>query len=370
MSILIFFVVLLTLVIVHEFGHFIAAKKFGMRVDEFGFGFPPKAFAKKFGETLYSFNILPIGGFVKIYGEDALLEGEDGRTEKAPDYERSFIAKPRWAQAIVLFAGVAMNFLLAWILFTVVYTTGFKDVIPEAEAGEGAVTTVLSVLPDGPAARAGIPRGAEILSINTANIAYPNPSPSNFTEFTAKHANEGALTMTYQFEGEKKTVRVTTETGLIAEEPERRLMGISLGYVIVKSYPAHIAVVKALETSTDMLVKITFGLGTFFADLVRGEANISQMAGPVGLVGIVGEASQDGIITLLRLTAFISLNLVVINLFPFPALDGGRLVFVAIEAIRRKAMPAKFVMYANAAGFLLLIGLMVAVTISDVSKLL
>ncbi|MEI8175073.1 MAG: site-2 protease family protein, partial [bacterium] len=113
MSIIIFIIILLVLVLVHEFGHFFTAKKFGIRVDEFGFGFPPKIFGKKFGETEYSLNLLPIGGFVKIFGENPDDENTNG-----PDASRSFVHKPKWQQAIVLFAGVFMNFLLAWILFS------------------------------------------------------------------------------------------------------------------------------------------------------------------------------------------------------------------------------------------------------------
>src|SRR3989338_6298105 len=125
MSIIIFFIILLVLVMVHEFGHFFTAKKFGVRVDEFGFGFPPKLFSKKYGETEYSFNALPFGGFVKIYGEDP--EPEQARYGAGPteqDFSRALFNKPKWKQAVVLFAGVFANFLLAWLLFSVSFMSG------------------------------------------------------------------------------------------------------------------------------------------------------------------------------------------------------------------------------------------------------
>ncbi len=160
MTILLFFGVLFVLILVHEWGHFITAKKTGMRVDEFGIGFPPKLFGVKRGETEYTMNLLPIGGFVRIFGEDAA-----GAAESA-DYARSFIARPKWAQAIVLVAGVTMNVLFAWFLFAIVLMVGLPTAVDEATATPEARLVVASVLPGSPADLAGVPAGAVVTSLS------------------------------------------------------------------------------------------------------------------------------------------------------------------------------------------------------------
>ena len=143
MNILIFLIILLVLVLVHEFGHFFTAKRFGIRVDEFGFGFPPKLFGIKKGETEYTFNLLPLGGFVKIFGENPNEENTNG-----PDADRSFINKPKWKQAVVLFAGVLMNFLLAWVLFSFGFMSGLPTSVGSG-VGNGELTDVNLVVVSG-----------------------------------------------------------------------------------------------------------------------------------------------------------------------------------------------------------------------------
>jgi regulator of sigma E protease len=158
MYILVFLVVLFVLVLVHELGHFLVAKRSGMRVDEFGIGFPPRLAGIRRGETLYSLNAIPLGGFVKIYGED-------GTEESGPDTPRAFSNRPKVLQAAVLVAGVLANFLFAWLLFSLVFFIGTKTAVSEADATDRAALTVLNVLSDGPAARAGIVPGDMIIAI-------------------------------------------------------------------------------------------------------------------------------------------------------------------------------------------------------------
>lgn len=367
MTIGIFIIVLLLLVLAHEFGHFIMAKKTGMRVDEFGFGFPPKIFKKKIGETEYSICALPIGGFVKIYGEDALLKSEEERAND-PDHERSFLSKSRTAQAAVLVAGVFMNVLLAWVMLSAVYVLGVKEIVAETDATEKSALTVMAVAPDSPASTAGIPVGAIIQSFTRGSITSELPMPSIFREFTATSDGE-PITIRYEFDGVVSTANLIPKTGLIALDAERFAVGLSLALTEMNSYPIHVALARGLETTGSMLLAVSDGLLSFFGNILTGSADLRDVSGPIGLVSIVGDAARDGMTSLMRLTAFISLNLVVINLLPFPALDGGRLVFVAIEAIRRKAMPAKLVAYANTVGFLFLLALMVVVTVNDIMKL-
>lgn len=265
MSIVIFVVILLVLVLVHEFGHFFTAKKFGIKVDEFGFGFPPKLFGIKKGETEYTFNLLPIGGFVKIFGEDPNTESTSG-----PDSARSFISKPKWQQAIVLLAGVFANFLLAWLIFSFCFVLGFPD------SSNGINLVKLSIFP-----------------------AF--------------------------FKGMSLTVSIAKDT--------------------------------------------IIGLYTLIIDAINGRGSLASITGPVGMVGIVGDAYKFGFVYLLSFAALISINLAIINLLPFPALDGGRLFFLLIEKIKGSRLNPKVINITNMIGFSILILLMVVVTYHDVVKL-
>lgn len=407
MSILIFFVVLFVLVLVHEWGHFIVAKKTGMRVDEFGIGFPPKLFGIKKGETEYTFNLLPIGGFVKIFGEDgadasssplaseagegganavkvANVEGETnnvGTNSAYPagagekdfinasnvDTSRSFSSKSKWAQAAVLFAGVSMNVLLAWLLFVIVFVSGVPTAVEESQAPADARLVITGVLPDSPAFEAGIPVGAIITSYDEGQDGEAL-TPSAFAEFTAQ-ANQSPMTLRYKADNAEHVVQVNPRPGLIAQE-DREAIGVALSLVHTVYKPVHVALYDATVTTAQMLMAITVGIATLLADIVQFEADLSQVAGPVGIVGLVGDAAEFGIASLLMFTAVISLNLAVINLLPFPALDGGRLLFVAIEAATRRPINPVWAARLNTLGFVLLMALMVAITYSDISKIL
>lgn len=367
-SILIFLGVLLVLVLVHEWGHFIVAKKTGMRVDEFGFGFPPRLFSWKRGETTYSLNLFPIGGFVKIYGEDSLLKSEEERKQD-PDYERSFIARSRGAQAAVLFAGVAMNVLLAWVLFAGVFFVGTNETVAEQDRTPQSQLTIIGVSADSAASNASVPAGAEVVSLSRGGAPLQDLTPSAFREFTGS-AGETPLTLTYRMSGVEKTVVLAPQRGVIPDEPDRPAIGVAVEFVQHVSYPLPQAVWRGFTTTGSTLVAVAHGLFSFFGKAIIGRADLHEVSGPVGLVKMVGTAAQNGFVSILQFTALISLNLAIINLLPFPALDGGRLLFVGIEAIRRRALSPKLVLYANAAGFFLLLLLMLVVTVSDITKLI
>lgn len=363
MSILIFFLVLFVLILVHELGHFMIAKWVGMRVDEFGIGFPPKLWGMKKGETEYTFNALPIGGFVRILGEN--FDEEEVRD----DYERSFVAKSKWAQAAVLVAGVTMNVLFAWLLITVVFMAGVTTSVEESAAGPNAHLRVAEVLTDAPAADAGLAAGATITMVQSGEEELTSLTPSAFSSFVTEHGTE-PITIEYSYKGEASSVTITPEPGVIESEPDTPAVGVALAMTQVEHKAPVTAMVSAAKTTGSALVAITTGIGGLIADAVRFQADFSSVAGPVGIVGMVGEAAGFGITSLLMFTAFISLNLAVINLLPFPALDGGRLLFVAIEAVIRRPLNPVWLARLNFAGFALLILLMVAVTYSDVVKLL
>lgn len=364
MTIVLFFVVLFALILVHEWGHFIAAKKTGMRVDEFGIGFPPKLFGVKHGETEYTFNLLPIGGFVRIYGENAADAAEDGAAGR--DISRSFTAKSKVAQAIVLVAGVVMNILFAWILFTVAFTVGVPTAIEEANAPADAVVVIESVLPESAAALAGIPPRATITEVKTPAGEVLTPLlPSSFRALTETSAGL-PITVTYQV-GDGEPVTTTVTPAVIQDGGvERAAIGVRTALIGETSYPLHEAAVAAATRTGELLWLITVGITTLIADSFAGTADYSAVTGPVGIVGMVGDAASFGFTALLTFTAIISLNLAVINLLPFPALDGGRLVFVGLEAVLRRPINPVWMARINAVGFILLLALMVAVTYKDI----
>lgn len=365
MSVLLFFAVLFVLVLVHEWGHYITAKKTGMRVDEFGIGFPPKLFGFKKGETEYTFNALPLGGFVRIWGENK-EELESG--EENPDPSRAFSARPKLAQATVLLAGIFMNIVLAWFLFTVVLMAGVPTAVDEATASDDAALMVVGALPDSPAAEV-LPIGATITAVEADGVVLTTPTPSEFSDFVSEQAPASVL-ITYRVGDKIEAVTIAPQQGLDREAPQRYLIGTSLSLVETVSRPVHIAIKDGFDTTVNGLVAISVGLYTLLHDAIIGQADFSTVAGPVGIVGMVGDAADFGWTALLSFTAIISLNLAIINLLPFPALDGGRLLFVAIEAMTRKEIPARVAGYTNAAGFMLLLLLMVLVTYQDIMKLL
>ncbi len=370
MSILIFLAVLFLLVLVHEFGHFIVAKLTGMRVDEFGIGFPPRLFGIKRGETEYTFNMFPVGGFVKIFGEDgtsapsspvssetrdrrseALAEAGEERNIPASGQHRydedevgsrAFGAKSKWAQAAVLVAGVSMNVLFAWLLFTFAFSLGVKTEVSEADARDTASLVITQVIEKGPAAEAHLKPGSTITSVGVPGENLTKLTPAAFSAFMNSHRDQ-TVTIAYRYNNEVFLTALVPKTGVIAAEPDRAAIGIALSLIDVLRDPIHIAAWKGFTHTMTGLKDITLGIGKLLFDTVRFKADLSQVAGPVGIVGLVGEASAFGLTSLLLFTAFISLNLAVINVLPFPALDGGRLLFVMIEAVRRKqSTPAMF----------------------------
>jgi regulator of sigma E protease len=363
MSVIIFLFVLFVLILVHEWGHFIAAKKTGMRVDEFAIGFPPKLFGLKKGETEYSFNILPIGGFVRIFGEnpDALVDSD-------PDKARAFGSRPKWAQAIVLVAGVTMNVIFAWFLFLGTYLVGVPTAVEEINASPEAVLYVSDILPNGPLFEK-LPAGAEVQKLVSGADELASPVPSSFSSFIQSHADT-PVTIYYRYGETESSAEVMPELGLIASDETKAAVGVSLAMVETADMGFLEAVSAASSATYYGLINITVGLTTLLSQSVQGTADFTQVAGPVGIVGMVGDAANFGIVALLTFTAMISLNLAVINMLPIPALDGGRLLFVAIEAVTRRPINPVWMGRVNLVGFVLLMALMLIVTWNDIAKLI
>jgi len=363
MSVLIFFVILLVLVLVHEFGHFFSAKKFGIRVDEFGFGFPPRLFARKFGETEYSINALPFGGFVKIFGENPDLESETGA-----DSGRALINKPRWQQAIVLSAGVFANFLLGWLLFSIAFMSGLPmstGSVSDPAALRDVHLVVVSVLPDSPAEKAGFESGEKIISVKSGNMLLSEVNPESVRNFVVNHA-ESEIEIGYLDPGlTAKTAKLTP-----AIKDDVPMIGIAMDMVGVAQLPVFQAIWEGIKLNLTVTKEIAVGLYKLVVGALTGEGSLESVTGPVGLVSITATAAKFGFAYLLSFSALISLNLAVLNLLPFPALDGGRLFFLLLEKVKGSRINPKFANAANTIGFALLIILMLAVTYNDIVKLL
>ncbi|MES2931275.1 MAG: M50 family metallopeptidase [Patescibacteria group bacterium] len=363
MTIIIFILVLIALIVVHEFGHFVAAKASGMRVDEFGIGYPPKAWGKKIGETEYTLNWLPFGGFVKIFGEDP-GPGE----ERAP---RSFGSKPRILQALVLVAGIAMNLFFAYLLITATLAMGTTRALTDEQAlsAPDAELAIASVVDGSPADEAGLKAGDYILETNSAGGSYVGPEPRLFMALVGENEAGTPVTLTVKSGEETKEITVIPETGIIPGEPERAALGIGLSAVGTLATPWYEAPVEGAILTWELTKQTAIALVQFFGSIFTFSADLSQVAGPVGIAGAVGTASDNGIAALMTITALISINLALINLLPIPALDGGRLLFVIIEAITRRPIKPSLANAVNGIGFILLIGLMLVITASDIFKI-
>ncbi len=369
MSILLFIAILLVLVLIHELGHFVVAKLFRIRVDEFAFGFPPRIFSIKKGETNYSFNLLPIGGYVKIHGENPA-----DAPENDPDRARSFVAKPRWVQALVVIAGVVMNWVLAWGLLWAVLVLGMGISaydLPEGKTLEGAKLYAVEVLKDSPAEKGGLKAGDHILDIAEGDTALPIDDLiriGGFSSFIGAHPTS-TLTIRAR-EGENvKTLYIAPTLGLNPQASSTPAIGVVLDITGTIRYGFFEAGKESVIRTWHFTVLTAKGLADFFLSIGRGSADLTQVTGPVGIVKVVGEASAMGVVPVLLLTALISINLAIINLLPFPALDGGRLVFIILEGIIRRPISAVFQGRVNMVGFVLLLLLMVVITYHDIVKM-
>lgn len=362
MSIFLFIVVLFLLVIVHELGHFIAAKKAGIRVDEFGVGFPPRLYKKKIRETVYSFNLFPVGGFVKIFGENPDEESIHGH-----DSKRSFVHKSKLIQAWVVSAGIIFNVFFAYILISLGFMVGMPHSADDERYGarvEHAELTIDTVRPDSPAARAGLQAGDHIVALSSAGDALEQPGTLATQEFIATHKD---ITLSYVRDREFHTVSVNPE---IIPGVDHPVIGISMENSGILRLPIHEALYAGLITTASITWATITGLTHFFFTIFAGQANFESVTGPVGIVNIVHDASDLGFAYLVSLTALISINLAVINILPFPALDGGRLLFIIIEAIKGSRIKPAVVNSVNGIGFILLIILMIVVTYHDIARLI
>lgn len=361
---LIFIAVLAVLILVHEAGHFFVAKWTGMRVDEFGLGFPPRAasYQPKDSETVYSLNWLPFGGFVKIFGED--LERVDG---DHPDKDRSFASQSTGAQVAVLVAGVVMNMVLAYLLLSMAFMIGKTVVDSDNESSLADRRVIITqVFPDTPAQTADLSPGArfESLSVGDRQIQRDEITPESVQDIIAAATNTPVQVST-RIGSSTQTASITPA---VTDSGDRQI-GIAMAQVGTLT----LGPLEALQRGATATVGITKQTIVGFYDLIRravtGDGGLAQVAGPVGIADLVGDAADRGMAPLFSFVALISINLAILNLLPFPALDGGRIVFSLVEWVRGKPIPSKVAQWANGIGLVLLILLMLVVTYKDIMRL-
>lgn len=370
LTIITFILVLSLLVFVHELGHFMTARRFGIKAEEFGFGFPPRAVglykndqgkwkfvwgAKEVRDcptTVYSLNWIPLGGFVKLNEDDA--ESSD------PNH---FINKKIWQRAIVLSAGVSMNVILAIVLISFGLMIGMPQDLESLAAGakvDSRQIQIIHVLPNTPANKAGLIVGDAIVSINgQAFLTY-----QELQKYVDAHTGEN---LTYQIKhlGEVKDYPITPE---LMAETGRGGIGVALIETGIVRYPWYQAIWQGAKTTLELIGMILTAFYEFFRSLIMGKGVTAEVAGPVGIASLTGQAVRMGFIYLLQFSALLSLNLAIINFLPFPALDGGRVLFLIIEKLKGRPMKREVEAVIHNVGFALLMVLITVVTFRDVLK--
>lgn len=341
MVVLIFILTLSVLVLVHEFGHFLMAKKMGVKVEEFGIGLPPKLFGIRKGETLYTVNLLPIGGFVKLFGEEY---SETTKGEK----HRTFVDKKPWQKTLIVLGGVFGNFLLGWFIFSYLVTQGVP--VPTNQV------IVETVTKNSPASRAGL---------QTKDII------TNFT------TSDQLIAYTKKFAGKEIKLQVVRNQKKLVLNLVPRLnppkgqgpLGIAITSYTEKKYPWYTAPYYGLVEAFNISSKIASELGKMLLGFITFQKQKVDVAGPIGIASLAGQAVKFGKNAYLEFLALLSLNLAIMNILPFPALDGGRLVFVLYEGFTKKKPNKHFEQYTNIIGFVALLSLAALITVNDIAKL-
>ena len=383
LTLIIFLLVLLVLVSAHEFGHFMTARRFGVRAEEFGFGFPPRAigwYKNKLGkwkivlgntevesldnnkdeklqpgkkQTIYSLNWLPLGGFVKIKGENG-----EGKND-----EDSFSSIKIWRRIIILAAGVVMNVILAWVLFSFAYLIG----LPQStdSLGRGAIITnakvvVAEVISGSAAEKAGLKINDYILEVDGQKVKTENDLQDLIAVRGGREVN-----LLVERSNKEETIKVTP-----VSNDGRATMGVAIFSAALVRYPFLNSFWEGAKTTIFVLGQIFAAFYGLIRSVFVGHSVLDQFAGPIGIAKITGQAAKLGINYLLQFAALLSLNLAVINILPIPALDGGRIMFLLIEKIRHKPLNKEIEAIIHNIFFFLLIALMILITYKEIIKFL
>lgn len=357
----IFFIIILFALIIffHELGHFIAAKWARTRVDEFGIGFPPRLFGKQFGETLYSVNLLPLGGFVKIFGED------DGN----PNDPCNFASKHIGIRALIIAAGVFMNIFFAFLLYTGGHMVGLPTTIESDELAARARDVrvqIIEVAQDSPASIAGLRAGDAIVGMRAGEEIIAIVHTQDVREFVSRHTGE-EVTLEIARGSERQDIAATPRSDPPAGQGA---IGIAMVRTGIISYPIWEAPLRGAETTVGTLGALAEGFKRMFSGLFASGRIAGDVSGPVGIARMAGEIGDLGLVYLIPFAAFLSLNIAILNVVPFPALDGGRLLFLLIEFVKRSPVDRRLEHVIHMIGFAILLLLMLAITFRDVERLL
>lgn len=326
------------LVLVHELGHFIVAKAVGMKVHEFALGFGPKLISKRYGDTLYSLRSVPLGGFNKIAGMDPDEEQD----------EYSFGSKPIWARMLVIVAGPLMNFALPVILFVIIALSAGIDTPSDTPL-------IGTVLPNRPAAHAGLLAGDRLIAVNGVQIE----SWKQFVSIIQKSARK-QLILSYQRDNQRHDLAITPDFDV---NGNRGIIGVA---PLITTY--HPGPVEAVGISVKQVYFLLSNMVTTIGQMISGKAP-ADLAGPLGVAQMAGQVALLGFLPLLQFAAILSINLGLINLLPVPVLDGGHIVTLAVEGIRRKPLSAKKQQAIQFIGFALLMLLLLLATFKDLTRL-
>jgi regulator of sigma E protease len=336
------------MVIAHELGHFLVAKWQGIKVLEFSLGFGPKITAYQGEQTLYTLRLIPLGGYVKLYGIDPEIN-EQGTPVIASSQEKdSFMNKSVWRRFTVIAAGPLMNFVLAVCLFIIVFA---YMGIPAA----GNKNIIGSLVDNKPAIQSGLLQGDRIIAIDNTLT----PDWNTLTEVIHAKPNQ---TIALSVERGKEQLTITVDT---VRDPQS-------GYGLIGIQPEiiyeHVSIFKAISLGLTSTVTFIRELFVLLMQTITGKIP-AEIGGPVAIAQALGEAAHQGLADLLLLTALLSVNLGLVNLFPIPALDGSRLVFLILEGLRRKPLPPEKENLIHLFGFILLIALMLAITYQDIARI-
>jgi len=362
---------LIALASFHEFGHFILAKRFGVKIEEFGIGYPPRIFGKKIGETVYSLNLLPFGAFVRIYGEEDQFTNSSSQDTKEVfriEKARSFREKAIWQRAAIILGGVISFWIIGAILLTLVLGIGAPVAISDEQEAPEARVLIVAVAEDSPAQQAGIEVGDTIVSLQGEESEVEEVNKiREVQEFIENHKGK-ELTLTL-----KKGKEVQRITLVPREKPPENegAMGVALARVAIQSYPFYLAPIKGIQACLGLTSEIILGLFRIFKSLVQGKGLPAGVGivGPVGIGSLIFQSFQLGLVYYLQFVATIAIYLAVFNTLPIPAVDGGKLLFLGAEKIKGSPVNQNLERKINTFFFSLLLFLMILVTIRDIRSI-
>ena len=350
---------LVLLITLHEFGHFILAKKFGVKVEEFGLGIPPRIFGKKFGETIYSINLLPIGAFVKLYGEEKQI--------KEP---RSFSGKPVWQRVLIVLGGVVSFWIISAIILSIIAGVWGLPVSVNDEGNHNLINPKVQITQislQSPAAIAGLKIGDIIKELKFENESFKTDKIKEVQDFTNLHKGKE---ITLIIQRGKDVLEITLVPRVFPPEEEGP-MGVALVRTALKPYSWYEAPIQGILVTGKTTAGIVLVFGEIISKAIKGvplPPGLVEVRGPIGITQMATQALERGINEYLWLMAFISIFLAIFNILPLPALDGGKLLFLGIEKVRGKPVNQKIEQNATAIFFILLIAFMIFITVKDIAR--